>query len=831
MKSFTHRVRKFWPKTIRGQLVAGIAMVHLLLMTIFVLDLVRRQRRFLKKQNHEQVINFLNDYAANASRYMSGNDFEELERLTMSHASFSDLKYAMILSHDGVVLAHTNASYIGKKPVDNISRGLRDQQQTTTLIEDERVLDIAVPIRLDKETIGWARAAFGQQNIQTNLTAILQDGIFYIIIALMVGTVFALLIGNGLTAGLYKLIATANKIRKGDRHVRAPELKSVELSNLGTAINSMLDEVSGNERLLTMVIESMPVGVWILGPNGEIISGNSTGKKMWMAPDDFGMKDIETIRGWRTNTKEPIAPDQWPAVRALKKGETVLNEEFEILTFDGKKKIILASAIPMHGKAGGKIGAITISVDITETKQITEQLKLSESTLSNAFIYSSIGITLVSPEGNFMRVNKALCKMVGYSEEELLQLSFQDITHIDDLNEDLGYLNQTIAGEIDTYQMEKRYMTKDNAIIWVLLNVSLVRDAQNKPLFFVSQIQDITKRKEADALLKESEEKFRKLVEEIQVGVFILQGDEFVYINPQFEKITWYSKAEVLNRMSFEQLIQSDGLGAIWKEYMWAVAHEKTSGHFMLKAIRKDGALLQIEVILSAITFQDQPAVIGTIIDITEQMEEQKRINKAVTDAQESERQQIGMELHDNVKQMMAACLLNVDLLKLMVKEERTRPTIDSIKNYIRESIEELRRISHQLAPTIDSSVPLEQKIRTVVNTMNVGKEINVKYHFDSVDEVIKSDLQLALYRILQEQFTNILKHANASLVDITVLRSNGDICLSIEDNGIGFNRESTQNGIGLENIKRRVQAFNGNLSIQTYPGKGCRLYVQLPVN
>ena len=113
----------------------------------------------------------------------------------------------------------------------------------------------------------------------------------------------------------------------------------------------------------------------------------------------------------------------------------------------------------------------------------------------NAFQYAAIGMALVAPNGQWLMANKALCNLIGYSEEELLTLTFQDITHPDDLHEDLLYVQKMLSGEIDTYQLEKRYFHKDGSIIHILLSVSLVKDNANSPLYFISQIQNITDRK------------------------------------------------------------------------------------------------------------------------------------------------------------------------------------------------------------------------------------------------------------------------------------------------------------------------------------------------
>lgn len=108
----------------------------------------------------------------------------------------------------------------------------------------------------------------------------------------------------------------------------------------------------------------------------------------------------------------------------------------------------------------------------------------------NAFLYSAIGMALVSLEGNWLKVNVKICRLVGYSEDELLKLTFQDITHPDDLDLDLKYLQQMIEEKIQNYNMEKRYLHKNKEIIWLLLSVSLVRNNNGEPLFCISQVSD-----------------------------------------------------------------------------------------------------------------------------------------------------------------------------------------------------------------------------------------------------------------------------------------------------------------------------------------------------
>ncbi len=124
---------------------------------------------------------------------------------------------------------------------------------------------------------------------------------------------------------------------------------------------------------------------------------------------------------------------------------------------------------------------------------------MEEGIFKGAFHFAAIGMALVALDGRWMRVNRALCEVVGYSEDELRTRTFQDLTYPDDLETDLAYVAQLLRGEIPAYRMEKRYIHKDGRLVWALLDVSLVRGPRGEPEFFISQVRDITARKQAMA--------------------------------------------------------------------------------------------------------------------------------------------------------------------------------------------------------------------------------------------------------------------------------------------------------------------------------------------
>jgi len=140
--------------------------------------------------------------------------------------------------------------------------------------------------------------------------------------------------------------------------------------------------------------------------------------------------------------------------------------------------------------------------DVTERKRAEADLRESEERFRSAFDYAAIGMALVSPVGRFLKVNRALCEIVGRSEEHLLACDFQSITHPEDVSGDEAQMQRVLSGAVPTYQMEKRYIHTDGHVVWVQLTVSLVRDAAGKPLYFVSEILDVTDRRRAESELR-----------------------------------------------------------------------------------------------------------------------------------------------------------------------------------------------------------------------------------------------------------------------------------------------------------------------------------------
>jgi PAS domain S-box-containing protein len=168
---------------------------------------------------------------------------------------------------------------------------------------------------------------------------------------------------------------------------------------------------------------------------------------------------------------------------------------------------VIPQALSLRSPAALEAANRELEKEISTRKQMEMALRESEERFRTAFDYAATGFALVSPEGRWLKVNRALCSIVGYSEQELMTMDFQSITHPDDLANDLTYMSQVLAGRLNTYQMEKRYFHKLGHVIWIQLNVSLIRGQHGNPLYFVWQIQDITERRRAEEALQAAHEK------------------------------------------------------------------------------------------------------------------------------------------------------------------------------------------------------------------------------------------------------------------------------------------------------------------------------------
>ncbi|MBW2276278.1 MAG: PAS domain S-box protein [Deltaproteobacteria bacterium] len=240
----------------------------------------------------------------------------------------------------------------------------------------------------------------------------------------------------------------------------------------------------------------------ILNPEREIMAANrATAAKTGLAEHDLiGRKCHEVFHG------SDAAPDRCPLAGIAESLETATTD-MELETLGGQ---YLISCTPVSDDAGHLRRIIHIATDITERKLAEDALRESEARFRGTFEQAAVGIALAKPDGPFVRINQRFCDIVGYSPDEMLSMSYMDVTHPDDRESTKIFVEQAVSGEIERPQMEKRYIRKDGSLVWINLTLSHVRDENGELIYAIGIVEDISARKHAEELSTELEAQLRQ---------------------------------------------------------------------------------------------------------------------------------------------------------------------------------------------------------------------------------------------------------------------------------------------------------------------------------
>jgi len=338
---------------------------------------------------------------------------------------------------------------------------------------------------------------------------------------------------------------------------------------------------------------------------------------------------------------------------------------------DQSRFSVRLSVTALHDDVGNLTGFLGIGKDLTEQQKIEQSLHESEARFAGAFEHAAIGMALASLEGYWLQVNASLCDIVGYSEDELLTLTFQEITHPDDLALDLSYVEQLLAGEIDNYHLEKRYIHKQGHAVWILLSTSLVRGEEGQPLYLIAQIQDISQRKQAEAALQQFNTNLEQLVlkrtEQLENAYNKLKTSEAQYqdlynnapdmylsvdaltrkvqqCNQTLCNVLGYSKDEILDRSIFD-LYHPECYPQVEQTFQAFVDTGQVKD-VELVVRRKDGTQIAVSLNAQAVRDQDGKVLRSRLSwrDITErkQLEQQlQQVNRDLEQRVEDRTQQL----------------------------------------------------------------------------------------------------------------------------------------------------------------------------------------------
>ncbi len=434
--------------------------------------------------------------------------------------------------------------------------------------------------------------------------------------------------------------------------------------------------------------------------------------------------------------------------------------------------------------------------------------------------------------GKFVFANDSFKKRLEYNDEDLSKLCFSDI-----LAEGSFDFNELLQkGEEIITNVQRVFKSKSGKKIYLEGNIVLEYSNGNV-IGSMGFFNDVTEKKQLEESLISSELKFRTFfdIAPIPMGAFDPETLKFVLINKAAINHYGFSEIEFLNKTimgirrdennskikddirKMEQDIINSNKNKIYKSNL---------NHF-----KKSGEKIEVEIYTSPIIIDGKDCILTIAIDVTERNQNENKITKAIIKTQEDERYEIGSELHDNVCQILAASKMSLSMLKPSLSGPEIELYNQSSKG-ITMATEEIRNLSHRLAPAFFDNTKLEVAFEGLFKSFNVRDTYNISINFDSSAKkyTISQEIQLSLYRILQEQLRNIIKHSKCNSIDVEVFINNDKLQMRIADNGIGFDINQVNTGIGLSNMKRRAEIISGEFHINSSQGKGCEILIIIPI-
>ncbi|HTI11452.1 MAG TPA: PAS domain S-box protein [Puia sp.] len=416
---------------------------------------------------------------------------------------------------------------------------------------------------------------------------------------------------------------------------------------------------------------------------------------------------------------------------------------------------------------------------------------------------------------------------------------WENILHPDDKVRVINKLQNIIReGKLTKWEDEYRLKKMNGEYAYVHDRGYIIYSADRQPVRLIGAIQDITARKRSEEIILASEEKYKQIFYKNPYPTWIYDLDtlQIVEVNDAALEKYGYDKHEFL-KLTMRDL-HPMGEAEEFMDNLGSLVTIQSIERKFWHHTNKFGELMIVEITSHLIDYFGKMSMQVIINDVTERVRlekelalqqklKQQQITEVVLGAQERERFELGQELHDNINQILATSKLYLDVA-IEDKEPRIELLIKSRKN-ISMAIEEIRKLSKELITPTLNDLGLIQSIKELIRSIQTVKKMKIRLNIFGLDEnSLLPEQKLNVYRIIQEQLNNILKHAQASTVEIELNKVKEQISLRVKDDGKGFDPRARRKGIGISNIISRAELYNGKVDIESAPGKGCRLEVIL---
>jgi PAS domain S-box-containing protein len=529
---------------------------------------------------------------------------------------------------------------------------------------------------------------------------------------------------------------------------------------------------------------------------------------------------------------------------------------------------------PFRDEAGQIVGTIGTGLDITARKRAETALLESEELFRSYFELGLIGMAITSPTTGILEVNDEICRILGYERDELLRMTWAALTHPDDLAADDALFNRVLAGEIDGYAIDKRWIRKDGRIIDSHISVKCVRRADKSVDYFVALLQDITARKQAEQALRESEARFRAVADLVPDLLWSRDAQGAEWYNRRWTEYTG-QRSEQAARLGWLDVIHPDdraqslarfehalGTGqplhhehrirGIDGTYRWFLLHARPlqdeQGHIVrwfaaatdIQDQRRARDVLEERIrqrtaALEAANAEQQAQMVARQAAEGELRQSNARLrglSERLLAVQEEERRTIARELHDEVGQYLTGLRFMLESLGKVTGIPHD-PQLANALAVVDDLTTRVRELSLGLRPSMLDDAGLVSALLWHVERYTRQTGIEVTLGHQGLDERLPAPIETAVYRIVQEALTNVARHAETTQVNVQIL-ADGQVTVLIEDAGKGFDVGAVlahHASTGVSGMRERAELLSGEFLIESQPGEGTRVLVEIPLD
>lgn len=509
---------------------------------------------------------------------------------------------------------------------------------------------------------------------------------------------------------------------------------------------------------------------------------------------------------------------------------------------EGSRHFLSTTWTPHYDESGALTAFIEVNCDISRQKMAEAKLRARDRDFRTFFELSGVGNVLADvASGNFLTVNQTFCDLTGYTAEELARLNGPALTHPDDRERDAAGWRLSQTEGRPHYTIEKRYVRKDGAEIWVSVTSTIIREDTGRPLYAAGVVIDVTRRhralaeidaaradlearvaertrelRESNAQLDQLSKKFETLLDASPAAVVAVDHQQRVEVwNPEAEALFDLCEDDARGRPFMELPIEWNHPAALVALLISPEVRQAS-----LTGTMPDGKKREIGIWSAPYPARD--GLPGGHVLLMLDETQKKFLEHALLDSGEREQRRIGQELHEQLAQQLVGAAFGVQALnkELTASRSPSAGRAEELVRVINDSVIRARDMARAINPIEIDDAGLMSALREFVARAPGSPRVEL----DCDEEVLihRTSVALHAFRIVQEAVTNSIRHAQASRVVIRIFQKDDEVTLSVEDNGRGLVPQTARDAeVGIGIMRYRAQAIRGELTIETRPGAG----------